>query len=142
MASFNTSLEDVLIPISDEDNGDIQNGNELVLSHNELTDVMQKSDQNFTNLNEQKQVLFEYIKSKLCIDDNQVEIIKSDLLEKITYFVLKASERYIKSSRNYKRFVNNNQIFLSKNFELPKLKQPLKKPARPNKRNVSNIVCV
>jgi len=136
MESFNTSLEDISIPISDEDNC------ELVLSHKDLTDVMQKSEYNFTDHNEQKEVLFEFIKSKLCIEDNQVEIIKSDLLAKITFFLLKASEKYIKSSRKYERFLSNNQLFLSKNFDLPKLPRPSKQLSQPNKRNVNNIVRV
>jgi len=142
MESFNTSLEDISIPISNEDNCEFQNKNELVLSHKDLSDVMQKSEYNFTDHNQQKEVLFEFIKSKLCIDDNQVEIIKSDLLAKITFFLLKASEKYIKSSRKYERFLSNNQLFLSKNFDLPKLPRPSKQLSQPKKRNENNIVRV
>jgi hypothetical protein len=142
MASFDTSLEDISLPDLDQENVQFHSEEELILSHKDLTDVMQKSEYKFTDHNEQKQVLFDFIISKLCIDDKKVEIIKNDLLEKINFFLLKAIEKYIKSSRKYERFVINNEMFLSKNFEVPKLSQSFKTESQPHKSKIYNIVRV
>ncbi len=128
------SFEDISITVSDNDECTSTGGRDLYLSHKELTDEMQRSEHSFTNRKEQRKVLFDFIKSKLCIDDIQTEQIKAELLKKITYFLAKAITKYIASSRTYERFVRNNQIFLEKNFEVPKVSHSSKLNPKPTKR--------
>jgi hypothetical protein len=120
MTEFNISFDDGLGAISSDDDimpVDISN---LVVSRRELTEEMQKSGLNFTNLNDQKKILFKFLIAKMQISDSQVEIIRSDLLEKIRLFLVKATKKYVEANRKYDRFVCNNEVFLSKNFDLPK----------------------
>jgi hypothetical protein len=130
MASFDISFEDdkpgIFLSEDDVMPVDVE---ELVVCRKELTDEMQKSGFNFTDQNKQKTVIFNFLISKWQISDSQLEVVKSDLLEKIRFFVVKAIKKYIESNQKYDRFVRNNDVFLSKNFDLPELR-PTTKPTK------------
>jgi hypothetical protein len=113
---------------------DFQNGREeIVLSYRHLTEEMQQSQHNFTNKKEQKRVLFKYITSKMELNEEQVELIRQDLEEKIHFFFLKVKKKYIESNRKFERFMSSNQSLLSKQFDLPQLPKPLTTRLPPNK---------
>jgi len=115
---------------------DFQSRSKIVLCYQDLTEKMQESEHNFTDKKEQSSVLFEYITSKMKINEDQIELIRNDLDEKIHFFFLKVKKKYIESNQKYERFVSTNQSLLSRQFVLPKVLESSKPRLPPSKSTV------
>ncbi len=89
----------------------------LLVTHRDLVNEIRNSGIPFMD-KKQQIVLFEFLASKLGLEEDKLQTVQKYLNEKIRLFLTRVQKKYIRSGRNYDRLLNDerNQVSISPTF--------------------------